>query len=54
MNQISNPFDSINPFNSLNSLNSLNRFKGLISHIKNKQDLLNILRLIEARLNEFN
>jgi len=46
MNQICNPFEDINP------LNRYNQFKILISQIKDKKDLLDILRLIEKRLNE--
>lgn len=46
MNQILNPFEDINP------LNPYNRFKKIILNIKNKHDLLDILRLIEKRLNE--
>ena len=47
MNQILNPFEDINP------LNRYNQFKKLISKIKNKQILLEIVRLLEKRLKEF-
>ena len=46
MNQILNPFDIINP------LNHYNKFRKIILKINDINELLEISKLIEKRLNE--
>ena len=47
MDQILNPFDKINP------LSNYEKMKNIIINIKDKKLLLEIKKMIEARLKEF-
>jgi hypothetical protein len=47
MDQILNPFDTINP------LSNYERFRKIVINIKDKQLLLEISKMLENRLKEF-
>lgn len=48
MDQILNPFDEVDP------LSHYHKFKKIIKNIKDKQLLIEISKLLEQKLNEFN
>lgn len=48
MEQILNPFDKVNP------LSNYEQFRKLVNNIKDKQFLLQIAKMLEDKLKEFN
>jgi len=47
-----NPFDQLNPFDHTNQLSAYHKFREMITHIKDKQLLIGIDKLLEIRLRE--